>query len=347
MLVRGVGIRFAITILGCLLTFGACGLRSAAAVGDEPPPTRPHGEPDVRSNEDVVGFFADRPVVPVTPPKNGIKKAKAARNLPAEWSRIVNRRCRLVRDPKSGWSLLSFEPDGDSPALSRWALPCGLLEEMEQLARDDSVVFRVNGETTVYKGLCFLLVRKATIEGSANEPIGTGPAAPDQSSPNGVPKESNAASPPPVRTSTTRPSGSGVSHAVPTPEQISEAMAADVPGKPVLIPTHSTDDAIVPATSVAPVRVGTTLLTGWGDMVADRVAIIVQEKTSKWWEVRFVSDNTLREPPLRILPCRLLERASGGGAGAAFRVSGEITQYKGRQYLLLRRLHRKRQMGQF
>ena len=55
---------------------------------------------------------------------------------------------------------------------------------------------------------------------------------------------------------------------------------------------------------------------------------------------------------MRLLPCKLLEEAERRAAGATlkqakFRVSGRITQYKGRRYLLLSKLLRVREMGQF
>jgi hypothetical protein len=90
--------------------------------------------------------------------------------------------------------------------------------------------------------------------------------------------------------------------------------------------------------------------------------------------VRFYADNTLQEPPLRLLPCTELERAtkaaSGANAPAAnkpasgvntaannmaagsptttkkFRISGELSEYKGRRYLLLRKVQVERDMGQ-
>ena len=68
--------------------------------------------------------------------------------------------------------------------------------------------------------------------------------------------------------------------------------------------------------------------------------------------VTFEADNTLREPPLPVLPNEHLQRMEtlsdgGAAAGVIFHVTGEIHQYRGRQYLLLRNVLRKRNLDQF
>ena len=85
--------------------------------------------------------------------------------------------------------------------------------------------------------------------------------------------------------------------------------------------------------------------------MADRLVRILPEKKAGWWVAAFEGDNTLREAPLRLLPCRFLERAENAvgnskDTGVRFRVSGEVTTYKARRYLLLRKLLPERDMGQ-
>ena len=60
---------------------------------------------------------------------------------------------------------------------------------------------------------------------------------------------------------------------------------------------------------------------------------------------RFESDNTLADEPIRLLPCKLLQKAKR--RGGRLRISGEITRYQGRRYLLLRKVLPERRMGQF
>ncbi len=77
-------------------------------------------------------------------------------------------------------------------------------------------------------------------------------------------------------------------------------------------------------------------------MVVNRLVTIVPSQEGEWMEARFVSDNTLREQPIRLLPCRMLEIAERLDAAKTrrvvkFRVSGWTTTYQGRQYMLLRK----------
>ena len=86
--------------------------------------------------------------------------------------------------------------------------------------------------------------------------------------------------------------------------------------------------------------------------MVDRVVRIVKCRDGDWWEAHFQSDNTLREPPLRIHPSLMLVRAQSlsramGLADLKLRISGQITYYRGRRFLLLRKLLKQRNMGQF
>jgi len=118
--------------------------------------------------------------------------------------------------------------------------------------------------------------------------------------------------------------------------------------------------------SVAPIT-GQQLNKDRGRVLVDRLVTIRGPKadfgsfshggagaSDDWWEARFVSDNTLQDQPIRLLPCKLLQVAESlharqrwGGDTARFRVSGLITNYKGKQYLLLRKVVVERDMGQF
>ncbi|HRX87520.1 MAG TPA: hypothetical protein P5572_21045 [Phycisphaerae bacterium] len=87
-----------------------------------------------------------------------------------------------------------------------------------------------------------------------------------------------------------------------------------------------------------------------GYILVDRTCRLVRD--GDWWEVVFKSDNhpeTAGEPPLKLLPNRMLERMvreSQSTAGSVeFIVSGEVTDFMGENYVLLRKLMRKREMG--
>lgn len=72
----------------------------------------------------------------------------------------------------------------------------------------------------------------------------------------------------------------------------------------------------------------------------------------QWWSLAFEDrGRDASRPPIRVLPSRLLETAvtlsSGTAQGGVFMVSGEITTYKGLNYLLLRKVLVRRDLGNF
>jgi hypothetical protein len=77
--------------------------------------------------------------------------------------------------------------------------------------------------------------------------------------------------------------------------------------------------------------------------VVDRLAHVQPAGADGWPLAVFVSDNTLREAPMRLLPNRLLGRTPTGEHS----LSGEVFIYRGRGYLLLRKAVRHFDMNQF
>lgn len=89
-----------------------------------------------------------------------------------------------------------------------------------------------------------------------------------------------------------------------------------------------------------------------GFFLVDRVGRLVQD--GNWWTITFTSDNNPDEapdPPMKLLPNQMLERAireaQSGARAVDFIVSGEVTDFMGENYLLLRKLMRKRELGNF
>ncbi|HEY3246150.1 MAG TPA: hypothetical protein VGM03_22630 [Phycisphaerae bacterium] len=86
-----------------------------------------------------------------------------------------------------------------------------------------------------------------------------------------------------------------------------------------------------------------------GYFLADRAGRLSRE--GQWWVFTFEAENPslAPEPPLKLLPNRLLElmvRESESATNAlTFIVSGEVTDFRGENYLLLRKLLRRRDMG--
>jgi hypothetical protein len=87
-------------------------------------------------------------------------------------------------------------------------------------------------------------------------------------------------------------------------------------------------------------------------MVADRIVYMSTDANTGWSTVRFIADNNLLEQPIRLLPSEQVLRAKDLsatklGRNVRLRVSGELTRYKGKEYLLLRKVVREREMRQF
>jgi hypothetical protein len=290
------------------------GCAPGTAGSDGPAMTRP-AEPvaTTRSAEDLDRMLLDRPSVPVTEPQGGAAPREPASELPAEGSMVIDRRCRL-RGGEAGWVLLQFDHESDRPDVrDRRALPCRLLERMEDLDGEHRAArFRVSGETTVFDDRAYLLPRKATLE-RPQEPAAEAATTRPATQPATVPATGPTATAP----------------AATAADEIIGKLLQEQPGKPVIAR-------------------GVETQTGMG-YVVDRLVRILPDDRGRWWLARFESDNTLSDEPVRLLPCKLLERARamamGSDGGLIFRVSGELTRYKGRSYLLLRKVLRERDLG--
>ena len=286
-------------------------------------------------------ILAQPALVPVTPSRE-FKPAPARSPLPSDGSMTIDRRCRAERDP-SGWVLLQFleQPSRESEP-PRWALPCELLEALERaIDEDPKVVFRITGENTVYRDQGFLLLTKVTVE--VPEPAMPAPPPPAPVATRPAPA-TKAAATRPASAPATRPAGASA-------QDVFEALLRDKPVRP-LAPATRPADPVQPAPSIAPRGgrpVERTLQADQRRLIMDRLVRLLPAGVGKWKEARFEGDNTLVEPPLRLIPCGMLERVEAKAAGGRtkFTVSGLVTRYKGRQYLLLRKANPARDLGQF
>ena len=265
--------------------------------------------------------------------------------MPTEAAVITDRRCRLTKENRTGWFVLRFEKTASAPQESpRRVLPCGWLEDMESRAAEDpDIVFVLTGETTVFGRNCFILPSA----------VGFFPGV----RPRSRPSNKQTTSKPAAKKSTSVPTSSSAPSSRPSvgdtrsdPSAIADRLLSMKPSKPVLRKPNALR-RLDTAPSVAPLR-AKPLPPSRPSMVVDRLAHILAVPADKWWEARFLSDNTLREEPLRLLPNKMLERAirlAGRNSDnpRTLRISGLITLYKGRRYLLLRKVLRKRDMGQF
>lgn len=84
-----------------------------------------------------------------------------------------------------------------------------------------------------------------------------------------------------------------------------------------------------------------------GYMLTDRAGRITRD--GQWYVFSFESTSTaFEEPPVKLLPNLMLERAAfeiQGSPNLVFVVSGEITDFNGENYMLMRKLMRRKDLG--
>jgi hypothetical protein len=329
----------------CVVLLGGAVLlrgQAAPAPKGEEQPSPAAGGPSQQRRSESPGRLLGRGKRPVISPREVAWPRRARTNLPEPGSAIGDRRCRMHHDGESGWFVLTFAQGESLPDVKpRFVLPCGWLETMEaELARTaGDVTFRVSGETAVYRRQSYLFLTKVIAETPVEPaPRPTAETLPQEPEPASQPATAPATQPAPQ---TQRGS----------PETILERLLEGQRARPLLPPEATAAQPVGAASAAA---TGDTPAATGGDVVIDRIVYVQREQDGTWWQARFVSDNNLRADPIRLLPCRLLERAEAlasasraRGLVARFRVSGEITAYKGRRYLFLRKLIPMRRMGMF
>jgi hypothetical protein len=312
--------------------------------------------------QNLTRLLLDKPEVPITLPKDMEKPAESA-PLPAEGTMLVDRLCRLGSERDSYWLVLTFEPEPGRPAgqptgadeIERRVLPCELMEQMETLAaRTPGARFRMSGETTVFEGHAYVLPTKVTVlpHEALSAPVAAAPAPAQPLAPKSPPSPAattNASAP----IGDLRPAKASAAAGKPgelTSDDLLQALLSENAGRPIqTVPVLP--DSPKPA-SVAPAG-PSVLPAARGEMVADRLVRIVPDPQGRWWLAAFESDNTLQEPPMRLLPCAMLAKAKSlagearPGRMRIFRVSGKVTRYEGNRYLLLRKVIVELNLGQF
>lgn len=120
---------------------------------------------------------------------------------------------------------------------------------------------------------------------------------------------------------------------------------------PVLPATNSSPMAVAVAPAVAPNPPATTRLRE-GQFVWSRVGRLVKVEKTNDWVFAFESDGKeMKDPPMGLLPCKMLEamqnNSGQGKISVRFRVSGQVTEYQGKNYLLVTYMQVVRDLNQF
>jgi len=293
--------------------------------------------------DDLERMSLNRPAVPVTRGRGAGVAVKKAPVLPADGSAINELACVLVAPDASGWHVVRFDRVEGKPAVApRRVLPCRLLEQMEALAGEKpGVHFRIWGENAVYGDQLYILPLAVTIVRQADPALDETP-----------PAAAKATDPKTTDPKDTSPPAAGEAETKPTSPSIDDVAAELLKGKAeraVVVPNSPDAAADKRAPSVAP---GARPAVGAdrGAIVIDRLVRIASlvDGARTWQVARFEADNTLAEPPLRLLPCHKLTLAESLAQGERqIRVTGRTTYYKGRRYLLLRKVLPQRRLGRF
>ena len=183
--------------------------------------------------------------------------------------------------------------------------------------------YLVTGRVTEFQGGNYLLLEHLVEEVDA-------PAPPPTVRPQSTPADAVATD--------SRPSDAGFE---PQAEEIIAELMRTRPRQAVVMP----DQAPVPREAGAG---GGQLLEA--TILNERPGRLIAAEADKWWTLAF-EDRGLNpgNKPMRLLPNRLLETAialsDGGAKSTVFVVSGEITEYHGVNYLLLRKVLVHRSFG--
>lgn len=316
---------------------------SIAARGQSqaPPASTRDARPKARSVTSFKIALAKPGVIPITSPTlTHASTVSSPPPLPAEMM-IIDRRCRIAKDPSRNWWSI---PDPYAGRL--YLLPCGLLQAVEKFRADEpTAMFSLSGEVHRYRGGYYLLIHRAMIiQNQTNEVRNVSiPAT------NKMPIGSTTA---PTK-STTRPARPLVPAV--SPDEIARKLLQGTSARPI-VPARL-PAAVEPkgnaSVTASGVRVGKPIKASAGKVVANRlVRLLPPSKQDQWYKVAFKGDNTLREPPMRVLPNRQLERMraiskDGEKPGVLFYISGEVHQYHGENYILIRSAVKKRDLDLF
>jgi hypothetical protein len=109
---------------------------------------------------------------------------------------------------------------------------------------------------------------------------------------------------------------------------------------------------VTPAGTAAAPNVPAETRLREGQFVWDRIGRLVKDEKTDQWMLAFEADGKgMADPPMTILPSRLLmsmEQATENGTRPVkFKVSGQVTEYHGKNFLLVTFMQTVRDLNQF
>ncbi len=282
---------------------------------------------------------------------------------------IGARPARIQRDGE--WHVAYLVPQEGLPETPPLRLlPNQYLEMIETVLAEAGAAsqFLTTGRVTEFQGVNYLLVEHvaqlpppvAGIQSATAKPASDG---------QGV-RNGSASSPPAVDNRAAPQASRPATDREPSAEEVIRQLMQTEPARALVLPRDRTGQTATSApveesktaTAPAPLTPASVELAA-GD--AAREAVAWSESTwlidqlgrvvpagGTWWSLAFENrGQEASRKPVRLLPSRLLETAialSGGGTrGVVFSVTGEITTYRGQNYLLIRKVVVRRDMGNF
>ena len=292
---------------------------------------------------------SDPSAVPITLPTTAPAYSERKPMLPSGIM-IIGRVASIENDPAGQWKTIK-----DPKVGVLYLLPCESLEAVEDaLAENPKATFNLSGEVHRYRGGYYMLLHRAMLIDERREAAAS--SAPADSA-----RTTQPVTAPAVASAPAEPPGKSDTEAISQPaddnrkkasaDDVANELLSETPVKPIVPVIQPKQPDAVPAPSGAPL--GKPLEEGAGKNAIHRLArLLPATEERKWSRLAFETDNTLQEPPVRALPSPGLERMeilsnNGTAFGAVFHISGEIHRYRGKDYILLREVIKKRDMGQF
>jgi hypothetical protein len=249
--------------------------------------------------------------------------ALAPGQLVRQGSFIVSRRGRVVRGD-AGEVIFVFDADAQGKAEAPMVLlPISHLQNLERIAdkADASTRFNISGQVTSYHQRNYLLMdRPAEIVRVAPVATPSEPAMP-AAKPSDEPK----------------PAPSDASDPDAMMKSMEKSAASRDTARPIVAPAAPAPAPTAASDTPAP-AMGSGKAQREGTFIASRRGRLIRQPTGEW-NLTFDADASGKsDAPMPLLPCLNLmameKLAERGGESATMSVSGVVTFYKGKNYLL-------------
>jgi hypothetical protein len=259
-----------------------------------------------------------------------------------EGSALVEARSRLVADETAGgWKLLLEQSKPGEPAHDLVLLPCTTLSEMRRFvesAPDQTIIFQVTGDIFVYRGRNYVLPTHAPVitQEEKKPPAASAPAsgeAPVAAEPQPHPSVRDSAQDIARRLEAASGSLARSATTASRPNEKSASASATRPGA-----KSSNGNRATGRNSAGGGAVGGDPVLRENTAIMSRRGKLKRDIAGGWLFVFDADASGLNDPPVKLLPCQLLERiedyARKMGNNSPALLSGQVYLYEGRNYLL-------------